>query len=348
MGKRLKQLLMALTFTVVINSVVFAQPVLNSSNSYSKVQELEASIENLDNQIEGTMDKIADNKKQIIVKEQDIKNSKSELKKVETDMKKQKELFNNRIRAFYINGFNGYLHILLDSRGLGDFTSRVDTIGRIMNYDTKVISNYKTKQKDIADKVDKLKVENKKLLTLKSENENKLNELNKNKNDQKKLIEEARQQQRQYALAEQNAVSAAVNQVANIRSEAPKIGLSRGSSPISNNNVVAYASNFLGTPYLWGGTTPIGFDCSGFTQYVYKHFGISIGRTTYDQINDGVGVSRDQLQPGDLVFFGKGGNPTHMGMYIGNGAMIHAPRTGDVVKISPVDRSDYITARRVK
>lgn len=294
------------------------------------------------------MDKIADNKEQIIVKEQDIKNSENELKKVETDMKKQKQLFNNRIRAFYINGSSGYLDILLDSRGLGDFISRMDTISRIMSYDTKVISNYKTKQKDIADKVDKLKVEDKKLLALKSENENKLNELNKNKSDQKKLIEEAKQQQRQYALVEQNAVSAAANKVANIRSEAPKITLSRGSSPISNDNVVAYASNFLGTPYLWGGTTPSGFDCSGFTQYVYKHFGISIGRTTYDQINDGVGVSREQLQPGDLVFFGKGGNPTHMGMYVGNGAMIHAPRTGDVVKISPVDRRDYITARRVK
>ncbi|OAA90596.1 Gamma-D-glutamyl-L-lysine endopeptidase [Clostridium ljungdahlii] len=185
-------------------------------------------------------------------------------------------------------------------------------------------------------------------MALKSENENKLNELNKNKNDQKKLIEQTKQQQRQYALAEQNAVSTAVNQVANIRSEAPKITLSRGGASISNDNVVAYASNFLGTPYLWGGTTPSGFDCSGFTQYVYRHFGISVGRTTYDQINDGVGVSRDQLQPGDLVFFGKDGNPTHMGMYVGNGAMIHAPHTGDVIKISPISRSDYITVRRVK
>ncbi|WP_242873044.1 C40 family peptidase [Clostridium magnum] len=98
-----------------------------------------------------------------------------------------------------------------------------------------------------------------------------------------------------------------------------------------------------------GGTSPsTGFDCSGFTQYIYKHFGISIGRTTYDQINDGVAVSRDQLEPGDLVFYGKGGNPTHMGIYIGNGAYIHSPRTGDVIKISPADRGDYITARRVK
>lgn len=122
---------------------------------------------------------------------------------------------------------------------------------------------------------------------------------------------------------------------------------SRGDASVSGNAVVAYASNFLGTPYLWGGTTPAGFDCSGFTQYVYKHFGITVGRTTYDQIKDGYAVSRNELQPGDLVFYGKGGSPTHMGIYVGNGMYIHAPRTGDVVKISPYNRSDYITARRV-
>ncbi|KZL90485.1 NlpC/P60 family protein [Clostridium magnum] len=348
MNKKLKQLLVVLAFTATFNNVAFAQPVSNSSNSYSKIQELERNIENLDNQIEGIMSKIADNKKQIQVKEKDIENSEKELKTAESDMNKQKELFKSRMRALYINGSSGYLGMLLDSNGLGDFISRADTVSRIISFDTKVISKYKTKQKEIADKVDKLKTENKNLLALKSENENKLNELNKNKNDQKKLIDQAKQDQRQYASAEQASVSAAANQVASIRSAAPKITLSRGSSPISSDNVVAYASNFLGTPYLWGGTTPNGFDCSGFTQYVYRHFGISVGRTTYDQIKDGVAVSRDQLQPGDLVFYGKGGNPTHMGIYVGNGAYIHAPRTGDVVKISPVDRGDYITARRVK
>jgi peptidoglycan DL-endopeptidase CwlO len=97
---------------------------------------------------------------------------------------------------------------------------------------------------------------------------------------------------------------------------------------------------------LWGGTTPSGFDCSGFTQYVYRHFGVSLGRTTYDQINNGYAVSKDQLQPGDLVFFGTG-SPTHVGIYVGNGMYINAPHTGDVVKIASVNRSDFITGRRV-
>ena len=112
--------------------------------------------------------------------------------------------------------------------------------------------------------------------------------------------------------------------------------------------IIAYASNFLGTPYLWGGTTPAGFDCSGFTQYVYRHFGISVGRTTFNQIKDGVQVSRENLHPGDLVFFGTMSNPHHMGIYVGDNNYIHAPHTGDVIKVSVMGRKDYVTGRRVK
>lgn len=108
------------------------------------------------------------------------------------------------------------------------------------------------------------------------------------------------------------------------------------------NNLVEYAKRFIKVPYVWGGTTPSGFDCSGFTSYVYRNAaGINIGRTTYEQINAGREVSRNELQPGDLVFPHDG----HVGIYVGNGQMIHAPRTGDVVKIAPVYK--FWRARRV-
>ncbi|MBU3180225.1 C40 family peptidase [Clostridium psychrophilum] len=115
----------------------------------------------------------------------------------------------------------------------------------------------------------------------------------------------------------------------------------------SSNAIVAYAESFLGTPYVYGANGPSTFDCSGFTKYVYAHFGVSLGRTTYDQITQGQYVSRENLQAGDLVFFGSG-SPHHVGMYIGNGSYIHAPHTGDVVKISQLTRTDYMSARRFK
>lgn len=107
-------------------------------------------------------------------------------------------------------------------------------------------------------------------------------------------------------------------------------------------SVIDMAETFLGTPYVWGGTTPKGFDCSGFVQYVYGKNGYSITRTTYTQwANDGVRVSRDDLKPGDLVYFGYGDSPSHVGLYVGSGMMIHSPRTGDVVKYSTIESGYY-------
>ena len=99
---------------------------------------------------------------------------------------------------------------------------------------------------------------------------------------------------------------------------------------VNGNDIVNYAKNFLGVPYVFGGTSPSGFDCSGFVQYVYKHFGINISRTTKTQINDGVEVGKNELQPGDLVFT----NDSHVTLYIGNKQLIHAPQPGEKVKIS--------------
>ena len=97
---------------------------------------------------------------------------------------------------------------------------------------------------------------------------------------------------------------------------------------------VAVAMQYLGTPYVWGGSSPGGFDCSGLTMYAYAQVGVSLSHYTGDQWNEGARVPSDQLLPGDLVFFHS--DLHHMGMYIGNGQMIHAPQTGDVVKISPL------------
>lgn len=118
------------------------------------------------------------------------------------------------------------------------------------------------------------------------------------------------------------------------------------------DQIVAEVKKYLGISYVWGGSTPRGFDCSGLTQYVCNKVGIKINRTASDQFrNNGKYVSRNELLPGDLVYFGSGNYATHTGVYVGDGQMIHAPRTGDVVKYTSIDnsyfKSRFIGGKRV-
>jgi len=107
--------------------------------------------------------------------------------------------------------------------------------------------------------------------------------------------------------------------------------------------IADYGSSFVGTRYVWGGTSPAGFDCSGLVTYVYRHFGISVSRRASEQFrNNGVSVSRANLVPGDLVFFSSNGNSvTHVGIYIGGARFVHASNSRVGVVISNLDSAYY-------
>lgn len=116
---------------------------------------------------------------------------------------------------------------------------------------------------------------------------------------------------------------------------------------------VEYAMQYLGVPYVWGGNGPKSFDCSGFSKYVYAHFGYDLNRTASSQLSNGVSVSRSELQPGDLVFFNNRRVSTpvsHVGIYIGNGQFIHASTNSRCVEISNLSGhylNTYVYARRI-
>jgi cell wall-associated NlpC family hydrolase len=122
---------------------------------------------------------------------------------------------------------------------------------------------------------------------------------------------------------------------------------SRGGNPsrAPKGGVVDIAKSYIGTPYRWGASGPNAFDCSGFTSYVYRQVGVSLPHSSRAQYGCGERVSRANLQPGDLVFFGKS-RIHHVGIYVGGGQYIHAPYTGASVRIDSMSRSDYAGACR--
>ncbi|MFF7654894.1 NlpC/P60 family protein [Streptomyces sp. NPDC007983] len=159
---------------------------------------------------------------------------------------------------------------------------------------------------------------------------------------EKKKAEEARRKAAE--LAEKQRQAAAQQQQEQQQeqqssgSSSSGSGSSTGSSTSTNSTKAAKAIDFaesqLGKPYVWGATGPTSYDCSGLTQAAWRAAGVSLPRTTWDQVKAGTRVSTSDLKPGDLVFFYD--DISHVGLYIGNGMMIHAPKPGDVVKKAPI------------
>jgi cell wall-associated NlpC family hydrolase len=150
----------------------------------------------------------------------------------------------------------------------------------------------------------------------------------------------AAQQAAAALAARQAAAAAAARNLATQSTNSTPIVSGSGGASVA----VQWAYREIGKPYQWGAAGPDSFDCSGLTQYVWAKAGVYLDHYTGSQWNEGAHVSRDQLQPGDLVFFGS--DLHHVGLYVGNGNMIEAPYTGANVRVSSAFRSDYAGAVR--
>jgi peptidoglycan DL-endopeptidase CwlO len=367
--KKILSAVLALALTVSYSGTVLANPLndmieqrnqqqreldqnrAEQRDAQSRLEDLESSIQLLDRRIEAIMRDIEENNRAITKSEENIEQAQREVDEAQIEIEEQQVLFEQRIRAMYISGNQGYLEIILKSKGFSDLISRIEAVNKIVKFDKQVAKELEEKKIELEKKKAVLEEENRKLRALKADNENKLREMRASQQEQQTMIAELRTQ---WAAIEERmqqnraAIAAAEQKINEMRAAAPRIDPSRGTPTAATpENIIAFASNFLGVPYKWGGTTPSGFDCSGLVQYVYGHFGIRLTRTTYTQINEGVYVARENLQPGDLVFFGTPRNPGHVGLYVGNNVYLHAPRTGEVVRIDPMTRRDYLTARRI-
>jgi peptidoglycan DL-endopeptidase CwlO len=292
----------------------------------------------------------------------DLKANHASLRIAKQSLRRAQAALSARIVSLYTSGGeNNSLEVLLGASSLDDLVNRIDTANRISAQDTRVLGQVVGFNREVKAREVRLKHAKVQADALVRERASERASIERQLAARQSLLssirgqiaqlraqEAAQQAQLQRELAtrvaaqqQQGPTQALTSAVAPVTSTGP-------APPATHGGVVGIAMQYLGVPYRWGGASPsTGFDCSGFTMYVYAQVGVSLPHSSYSQYGMGSPVSRDQLQPGDLVFFNGLG---HMGIYVGGGSFIHAPHSGDVVKVSSMTgwyAATYVGARRL-
>lgn len=366
-----KTIMVSLMLVFSLTNVVFASPL---EDVMIDINSLESEVQKINYELSSVENEINSNKEKIMIVKKEIENNEIEVKKIESTISDKEKEISNNARLSYMNMKNPSkqcLEILLNSKSIKDFAQRLYAIKEVMssskeklNYFNSSKEKLEIKQSEIniqqiklEDEVKSLDAKLEELLNKKEDKEIKMLEYKELKSKYEKEIEEnermilesVQELESFYAECEdyytEDIISDSHNLDSDVTYSEDKYGDNSSSVNVSSSSIVNIAFKYLGTPYVWGGTSPSGFDCSGFVQYVYREAGIGLSRTTYSQITEGYPVS--EAKPGDLVFFGSYSAPYHVGIYIGNGQYIHAPMEGDVVKVAELKyRSDYCGARR--
>ena len=268
-----------------------------------------------------------------------------------------------RLRDLYINGEgDSTLEVILGSSSLDDIIARLDAIERVSSQDAQILRTVKRYRKEVETRRAELQKAHASQTQIVAEQAAQKQSIESQLAEQNRLLSSvkgeiaqmrAEEQRRQAALAAQARARAQAAQLAaqataqQTYDQAVVVPVYDANVPAARyGQVVGIALQYLGIPYVWGGSSPsTGFDCSGFTSYVYAQVGVYLPHHAASQYGMGTPVPYEQLAPGDLVFFSGLG---HVGIYIGGGQFIHAPHTGDVVRISSLaEHGSYVGARRL-
>lgn len=263
----------------------------------------------------------------------------------------------NRLVTLYMNGsMNAEVLQIAKSGSFSNFVDKLDTIHSVSKTDARLIDQLQKAQTKIRKRKTQYKaalslqkVLTKKIQKARDSMSQKANEqqriLNSVEADVRQLIQEKQAAQRAADLARARA-QAQVNANANAKATAPPVSsetiFDTNLAPSSSGgDAASVALRYLGVPYVWGGSSPSGFDCSGLVMFAYAHVGVSLPHSSYAQWSSGRHVAKSELQRGDLVFFSGRG---HVGIYLGGGSFVHAPHSGTVVQIDSMSGGWYTSS----
>ena len=253
----------------------------------------------------------------------------------------QQDTLSDRARDIYRDGELDMLGILLGSKSVADFASRVTFLRTIGRSDAEIAAVLAAQRDQIAAVAAELENAELKARSLEFEAEARKIEVMIRIQEREALLASA--QADLLALFDERAEERQAQEASLLR--AVLAGARGARIEVEEGSPVETALAYHGVPYLWGGESVAGFDCSGLVLYVFRQHGVNLPHYSGAQFQLGEKIAPADLQPGDAVFFG---SPVyHVGMYVGAGYFIHAPRTGDFVKLSPLAaRRDYAGARR--
>ncbi len=292
-----------------------------------------------------------------------IEKTRHDLELTEARLGKLRANLNRRAAGIYKTGKTGVIDVLLETDSFSGFLVRLDLLTRLSRQDAQLVSEVKRLRDEVTAHENALETRHAEQVVLRGKAEAKREEIEAGIDKQKAYLDGLESEVAALMRAEKARQERLAAERARRAAEAARAR--RGGEPASDPGslgpghpeVVDVALRYLGVPYVWGGMSPSGFDCSGLTKYCYAEIGIEIPRTSRSQYRSGKHIASDRLdllRPGDLVFFGREGDPGrvhHVGIYVGNGDFIHAPQTGERVKVSSLQeriesRGDYVGASR--